>query len=363
MTECSFSEINVVDLLEKLESTKPPGMRIPYFGTLELTPDCNVKCVHCYVTHCEHDEKIIDYTETCRILDEVAQEGCVWLLLTGGEPLLRKDFSDIYTYAKKKGFILTLFTNGSLVTPAIAGLLHELPPKMVEISIYGATKETHERITGVAGSFERSLRGIKLLLEQNIKVTLKTMAMTLNKHEINDMHALASSLGVKFRFDPILNPGLDGSRQPCEYRLSPEEVVKLDREDPERAKEWTATFQRLDRRPFLSEALYTCGAGKGRFHIDAFGKLQLCTIARKPEYDLRKGSFHDGWYNFVPSVSAQKLTRSSACRTCEERGICNICPGWNLMEYDALDSQPVEYLCQIAHLRTEAFDTLKKETR
>ncbi len=362
MTVCSFEEMNVSEFVQKLLDNKPPGVRLPMMGTFELTPYCNLKCIHCYVTHCQHTEPVLNYTETCRILDELVAEGCMWMLLTGGEPFLRNDFIDIYTYAKKIGLLLTVFSNATLVTPEIASCFHDLPPHLVEISILGATAETHDRITGIAGSFQSAMKGIKLLLDHEIKVNLKTMAMTLNSHEIKDMQQLAASLGVKFRFDPIINPALDGSRQPCELRLSPEQVVRLDREDPERAKEWFKTYQEMDRQLVVPDTLYTCGVGKGRFHIDAFGKLQLCTIARKPDYDLRKGSFHDGWYDFLPKIAGQKLPRPSACRKCDDRLVCPICPGWNLMEYDTQDCQPVEFLCQIAHLRGEAFDTTRATT-
>ena len=302
MPDCEFLDIDITEFLTRIERNMTPGVRLPLFGTLELTPYCNVKCVHCYVTNCEYTDEVLSYQEVCRILDEVVEAGCTWLLFTGGEPLLRKDFVDIYTYAKKKGLLLTVFTNGTLVTPEIAHLFHDLPPRLVEISIYGATEETHDKITGVKGSFKNCLRGIKLLLDQDVRLRLKTMAMTLNVHEINAMKELAETLGVKFRFDPILNPVLDGSREPYRYRLSPEQVVDLDKEDPERAREWISTFETMDRNQERPDTLYICGVGRGRFHIDAFGKLQLCTIARRPEYDLRKGSFYDGWHNFLTKI-------------------------------------------------------------
>src|ERR1035437_1714272 len=97
--------------------------------------------------HCE-----LTYEEHCRILDEVAEAGCLWLLFTGGEIFARKDFLEIYTYAKKQGFLITLFTNGNLITPQIADYLVEWRPFSIEITLYGATRETYEALTGVRGS-------------------------------------------------------------------------------------------------------------------------------------------------------------------------------------------------------------------
>ncbi len=362
MTECSIPSVGFDALYERL-TEKRGQSRWASSGSIEVTPYCNMKCVHCYVSHCHWEGHILSYAEFCRILDEVAEEGCLWLLLTGGEPLLRDDFLDIYTYAKKKGIFITIFTNGTLITPDVARYLHDWPPKLVEISIYGATKATHESVTGVTGSFERCLRGIELLVEQGIKLNLKTVVMTLNKHECWEMKKLAKSFGLPFRFDPILNPELDGSRHPYDLRLTPEEVLTLDMEDPDRREEWIKGFQKrasLPKRGPFRDTVYLCGAGRFRFHMDAFGGLQACMITRQPSYDLRHGSFREGWQHFLPGVVEQKLEKPSPCRTCQYRAACVMCTGWAQLEYGTPEEQPIEYLCQLARLRTEVFDVAKK---
>jgi radical SAM protein with 4Fe4S-binding SPASM domain len=354
VTECSIPFEGFEALYWRLDE-KTKQNRLAYSGTIEVTPYCNMKCVHCYVANCHWEENILSYAEICRILDEIAEEGCLWLLLTGGEPFLRKDFLDIYAYAKKKGVFVTIFTNGTLITPEIARYLHDYPPRLVEISIYGATSATHESITGVTGSFKRCLRGIELLLEQGIRLNLKAMAMTLNKHEYWEMKKLAENFGVFFKTDFILNPALDGSRQPCDLRLTPEEVVRFDIEDPERREAWIKTYQSLPELPPCPDTLYVCGAGLAHFHIDSFGRLQPCIIARQPGYDLRQGLFREGWRNFLPSVVTQKQQQSSPCRTCQYRVTCPVCPGWTQLEYGTSEVQPVEYLCQIERLRAIHF--------
>ena len=101
---------------------KIQAKRIPVSGTIEPTLRCNLRCVHCYIPH-DFIEKELSYGEWCQVLDEIVTEGCLWLLITGGEPFIRDDILDIYTYAKKKGMIITLFTNGTLITPKIADYL------------------------------------------------------------------------------------------------------------------------------------------------------------------------------------------------------------------------------------------------
>ncbi len=335
---------------------KVAGQRVPISGSLELTFGCNLRCVHCYLDSC-HDglpgRQELSYEEICSVIDQIVDEGCLWLLLTGGEPLLRPDFQAIYTYAKRKGLILTLFTNGTLVTPEMADFLAEWRPFAVEITLYGRTQATYERVTGVPGSHARCLRGIELLLERKIPLKLKTMLLTLNRHELDAMAAYAEGLGVEFRFDPVVNAGLDGSPAPAAYRLPPEEAVAVEAADPvrrERWPEWYRTMLGADD----DGRLYTCGAGRHSFHIDPFGQLGLCTTAREPVYDLRRGSFREGWSKFLPTVLEQEPGEGYECGGCPLRPLCPQCPGWAQLEHGNPNKR-VEYLCRLAHLRAEAF--------
>jgi radical SAM protein with 4Fe4S-binding SPASM domain len=360
VTECSIQREGFDILLGRLnKQAEARKIRLAYLGTIEMTPYCNLKCRHCYVTQSKMEGHLLSSAELHRIIDEIAAEGCLWLLLTGGEPMLREDFLDIYTHSKKKGILTTVFTNGTLITPEIARYLHDLPPEKLEISIYGATQATYESVTGVPGSYERMMRGIDLLVEHDVDFELKTMLITLNKHEYWDMKKIAKDLGVKFRMDPILNPALDGSRQPCEFRLTPEEIIEIDTDDPERHADFEQWVAHFDGPPKVHDTIYTCGSGMGKFHIDGFGKLQMCTIAREPGYDLRQGSFREGWQEFLPEIRSRKITRPSLCRTCEYRNTCHICPGWAQLELGTLEEQPIEYLCEIARLRATRF--AKKE--
>jgi radical SAM protein with 4Fe4S-binding SPASM domain len=331
--------------------------RIPINGSIELTFRCNLRCVHCYCNLPANDsdaiEKELKTEELFHILDQFAEAGCLWLLITGGEPLLRKDFLEIYTYAKKKGFIITLFTNGTLMTPAIVAHLAQWPPHKVEITFYGATKETYERITGIPGSFERCKRGISLLLERDIPLELKTMVMTLNHDDVYQIKEYAEELGVKFRFDPVLNPRLDGSKGPCHFRLSPEEVFELDLADEKRIQEWREfckTFVGLNK----SESLFNCGAGVSSFHMDPYGQMSPCEMARFQEYNLRRGSFEEGWFEWMPEFLKLRPKGDYACARCDLISLCGQCPGWGWLEHGDPEV-PVEYLCRIAHLRAQAF--------
>lgn len=327
------------------------GQRIPTDGAIEVTFRCNLRCHHCYVVR-EAEEELTT-GEICRILDEIAEEGCFWLLLTGGEPFLRNDFFDIYVYAKRKGFIITLFTNGTLITSEIADFLKKWPPFSLEMSLYGMTEETYEKFTGVPGSFKSCMKGISLILERKIPLKLKTIVTTINKDELWKIKEFSESLGVDFRFDPHISARVDGSKEPCELRISPEEVVQLDLMDGGRSKEWKEFCQKYWGK-VNNDLLYTCGGGVSSFSIDPYGRMSVCEVSRSPSYDLRKGSFREGWHDFFPSLHKQKAVKDTKCRHCDLMSLCGQCPGWAQLENGDPES-PVEYLCQIAQLRAKAF--------
>ena len=337
--------------------------RIPISGMIEVTQRCNHQCAHCYVNLPINDKEArsreLTYDEHCRILDEITAAGCLWVCFTGGEIFLRKDFLDIYAYAKKKGLLPTLFTNGTLITPEIADYLVKWRPFNIEITLYGHTQKTYEKITGITGSYNRCLEGIHLLLVRGLPLRLKAVAVTLNRHEIQGMKRFVEDeLGMAFRFDAMINPRCDCSQSPLAVRLSPAEAVELDLQDPKRVKEWKRLAEEFGANyPSLkdNDRIWQCGGGLNSFAIDACGKLQACVISKNETYDLRKGSFQEGWQHFLLNVRQQKMTKQTKCVACEIKALCNMCPASAHLE--CMDAEaPVDYLCQVAHLRAYCFE-------
>jgi radical SAM protein with 4Fe4S-binding SPASM domain len=346
----SIPSIEYSDFSKRLQG-KSINSRLPVNGAFDITSRCNLRCIHCYIRGTSFGDELT-YPEICNILDQIADEGCLWLLLTGGEPLTRPDFTDIYKYAKKKGFFITLFTNGTLVTPEIADLLTELPPFAVEISLYGMTADIYEKITGVPGSFEQCLRGIELLRGTNLHLKLKSVMMTTNYHQVTDMRRYADSIGVPFRHDCLINARLDGSMEILKLRLSPDTIVALDMAFEKQVKAWQDYIERYGNVP-STDNLYYCGAGMNSFHISSTGQLNVCMVSREPGYDLRRGTFRDGFYNVFPGVRARKRKRFSECPTCDLKGICDQCPAWGQLEHGDPEAR-VDFLCQVTKRRVAA---------
>jgi len=325
-------------------------------GSLELTYRCNLDCVQCYCNLPPNDRAArsqeLSLAEMGDLLDQMAAEGCLWLLLTGGEPLLRSDFLEVYAYAKRAGLLVTLFTNGTLLSTEVADYLAEWPPRRVEVTLNGVTRETFEMVTRVAGSYDRCMRGIELLLERGLPLCLKTTVTKVNVHELWETKKYVEGLGLEHRFDAMLIPRLDGSREPCELRLTPGELVKLDMADDERWRE----VERLGHDLWgvvRGDDLYVCGAGERSFHVDPYGRLALCAISRGHTYDLRRFSFRAAWTEFIPWVRSLKMEQDVLCRKCPAIGLCGQCPGWSYLEHGDLET-PSEYVCAVGRARAEA---------
>lgn len=337
--------------------------QIPVNGTFELSNRCPLECVHCYNNLPMGDaaarKRELNTEEVCRVLDELADMGCLWLLLTGGEIFARHDFFDIYRHAKSRGFLLTLFTNGTLITERIADELARLPPFVIEITLYGRTKATYESLTGIPGSFEKCLRGIRLLLERGLPLKLKTVALTINRHEINAMKRFAEELGCEFKFDPMINPRIDCSSSPLAVRLTPEDIVALDLEEPKRVSEWRRLAMNFPV-PDLPEdgsmpTLYNCGGGVNSFAIDPYGDLTICVLSHVDKYNVRDGSVREGWETFLRKVRQKKITRVTKCTTCQLASMCGSCAANGELE-EGDPEAPVDFLCRVAHLRAEVFE-------
>jgi radical SAM protein with 4Fe4S-binding SPASM domain len=234
----------------------------------------------------------------------------------------------------------------------VADYLAEWPPRKVEVTLYGVTRETFEKVTRVAGSYDKCMRGIGLLMERDLPIYLKTTVTKLNVHELWDTKAYVEGLGLEHRFDAMLIPRFDGSKGPCEVRLRPEELVQLDMADGDR---WRALCRMGEDLwgAVRGDDVYVCGAGERSFHIDPYGHLSLCTISRGHTYDLRQGSFREGWAEFIPGVRSLKTEEVVPCRTCPAIALCGQCPAWSYLEHRDLET-PAEYVCAVGRARAEA---------
>ncbi len=337
------------------------GQRAPMQVSIEVTRRCPLECHHCYnnLPMGDQDARSRELTteEHFRMLDELVDMGCFWLLYTGGEIFARKDFLEIYTYAKKKGFLITLFTNGTLINERIADYLVEWPPFAIEITLYGRTRETYEALTQIPGSYDRCLRGIKLLRERGLPLNLKTVATSINKHEISSMRQFAEQeLGVEFKIDGQVNPRIDCSQSPLAVRLAPEEVVALDLAAPKGVSEYRRLAKHdAEHPPNLGQGntVYFCGGGMNSFAINAYGEVGICVISQQETFTIREAGVQKVWEESLLRLRQTKRTRVTKCVQCRIQSLCGMCPANGELENGDRES-PVEFLCHVAHLRATA---------
>jgi radical SAM protein with 4Fe4S-binding SPASM domain len=367
MNHCAeFADLSDVDYLAALYR-KTGQANIPFAGSLELTERCNLHCVHCYLgdqNELRHNRfRELNTGQWEGILDQVAEAGCLRLLITGGDPMLRKDFADIYRHAKELGLLVTLFTNGTLVTDAICNLFRELPPYKVEITLYGATAETYERVTGIPGSHARCWQGIGRLRALGVELGLKTVLLNQNKHEFQQLAEQAKTYGnQKFRFDVEIQAGFGRNLAPLVGRIDPADAVRLEFSDPAHAADWQEYYlRRQKQRPDPNDnRLYTCGAGISSFHINPYGGLQPCLTTRHISYDLGQGAFIEGWRSLQRKLANRKAPVGHACNSCENRMICNSCPASSMQETGA-EEIPAPSQCQMTQLRVQSIQHLIRQ--
>lgn len=344
------------------------GKRVPINAAIELTHRCNNDCIHCYCSLPAGDSGAIRGELTLReiekLFDDLQELGCLWLLITGGEPLLRPDFKEIYLSAKRHGFIVSLFTNGTLVTDEIADLLQKYPPFDVEITMYGATAETYEKVTRVPGSYRPYWEGVQRLLKRKVKLKLKTVALTINQHEMRQLNDIARGLGCEFRFDPVLNKRIDARTRtrPEEYRITPEDVVRLDLEFPERMKEHEEFCEKLVGEPDASRKVITCSAGRSTLHILPDGTVLPCQMLITMGWSIRERPLREIWEREFQKILDLERKFDLDCDRCGLQNLCGQCAGWSYVEYGRTDAQ-VQYLCDIARKREQSFPFLKGDDR
>jgi len=348
----------------------PPLARLD----IELTERCNNDCIHCSINLPAGDDaaRPREWTASAwkAVLDEAAGLGALVVRLTGGEPLLREDFEEIYLHARKRGLRVMIFTNATLLTPRLARLLRDVPPlEAVEVSAYGVTEETYEAVTRAPGSFGAFRRGLDLLRGHGVPFVVKGAVLPPTRHELDALEAWAAGLGgasgpasSALLFD--LRSRRDGSKNELikGLRLDGDEFVSIARRRGDAAvAEWRDLCARAGGP--RGDRLFTCLPWGGSAAVDPYGRLQYCLGLRHPDtvYDLAAGSLRAAVTEFLPRVKARRAADPAyleRCGRCFLKGLCEQCPAKSWAEHGTLDT-PVEYFCGIAHAQAVAAGLLE----
>lgn len=342
---------------------------------IELTERCGNDCVHCSVNRPAGDAEARSREWPAArwkaLLDEAAALGCLVVRFTGGEPLLRDDFAELYLHARRLGLRVMLFTNAALVTEGTAALLARVPPlEAVEVSVYGMTEATCEAVTRVRGSFAAARRGLGRLLDAGVAVAVKGAVLPPTRGEVEAFEAWASALPGASGPPPLvtlldLRSRRDGAKSAAIAAMRPdaEEFIRLSRRRGDAVVAEWREFAARSGGP-RGDRLFTCHGPGGSAAVDPYGRLQLCLGLRHPAavYDLAAGPLREAVTEFLPRLREARATDPAyleRCARCFLKGLCEQCPAKSWAEHGTLDT-PVEYFCGVAHAQAVAAGLLER---
>jgi MoaA/NifB/PqqE/SkfB family radical SAM enzyme len=314
---------------------------------------------------------------------EIKDAGSLGLLLTGGEPMLRPDFADIYREIAQMGFVLTLYTNATLVTPEIIRVLQDYPPHTIGITIYGASYETYERVTGNGVAYYKMLEGVSLLQKLPSKFTIRSTIIKDNFEDLDKVIRLTTTFGkgVEFNVSRIVTKQVRGGISDVEScRLTPEQnvavqekikndyiiapICKLLTEETIDIEERKSIMERVNGKTDIDMVgmhkkktiLYGCSAGLDSFTITWDGKLIGCQLLEDCWTDPFIEGFNEAWKSLPSKIRLPEI--SEQCKECKTS--CCACPATRLAETGSLGGWP-GYICKEGKLKEEMYNKLLKK--
>ncbi|MCX5707987.1 MAG: radical SAM protein [Candidatus Omnitrophica bacterium] len=334
------------DLYEKIVE-RTVDKFIPFKADWELTYGCNLKCIHCYQSGPDSRQEL-STQEAFSCLDQLAEMGCLYLTLTGGEVLTREDFFEIAGYAREKDFAIRIFTNATLLDEAGADKIKKLNPLSVEISLYSADQAVHESITGVLGSFARTVNAFRLLKERGVHTVVKTTFMKPNAGEFDGLQKFSREIDAPFTFTFTVIPTLDNSREVTRLRI-PE--AKL--EEMFIPRDWM--FEGVTEGGVRSfEPL--CSAGFNSLYISPYGEVFPCVTLRQDCGNIRETELKDIWGSgFFRELRGISFKDLKGCADCQLAAYCDRCAGLAWLEDKDLYG-PSRNDCTLARVRKMAMD-------
>ncbi len=345
----------------------------PLCGAFELTPRCNMNCRMCFIRMSEDEMKSVGRERTAKEWIELAKKakdaGMLILSLTGGEPLIRKDFKEIYTELSKMGFVISMNTNGILITSDIIDLFKQYPPSILHISLYGDNDETYEKLCRYPGGFTKVTKNIDALIEAGIKVGINATLNPMNVECLEGIYGFAKSRNLKVAPEIYMFPPVRNDNRETTVRFTPKQAGevtykchKLGKDDMAFKIHLWKLRKDLEFKPDVMECKafegqhLDCVAGRAMFWVTWDGKMTPCGMMNAPvTYPFDK-DFNECW-KYINEETG-KLLLPSACSSCSNRKACTVCGALCMAEGEGDCSKKPEYLCGL----TEEYVRLCLET-
>jgi len=317
-------------LMEEVQQ-RALALGVPLAVHLDVTYRCNERCVHCYLDHDDLGE--MTSSEIKGVLGQLAEAGTFFLTFSGGEVFMRQDFLELVAHARRHSFNVKVKTNGVMIREQEAGELRRLGVEQIQISVYSHRPEVHDAITKLPGSLKKTVRAIRFLKSQGLKVVLANVLMTKNASDYQGVQALARDLGIQYTLDPTITPKIDGDTSILDLRIPASELngVLHNSELVGDVDEFCAPPAAVTEDDMEG---YSCSAGHTSAYISPYGDVFPCVQFPLPSGNVRKQRFLDIWRNSVAlkevrSIHARDLP---VCSTCSHMASCTRCPGLAYME-------------------------------
>lgn len=340
---------------ERMLVDKASQRHIPLSAAFELLPLCNMDCKMCYLRLSKPETDALGGirppAQWLDLAGQLRDAGMVFLLLTGGEPFLYPGFLELYTRLRRMGFILTINTNGTLLTEKEADILAENKPRRVNITLYGTDSDMYQIICGDPRGFDRAIRAIRLLRARNIDTKLNVTLVPENVSALDDFHKIAAEFDIPIEVNPYVVPACRERRRPFDAstRLTPEQaadsyVRTLEHQLGDGFLSYIRgrlTLLRADS-PVAPKKAMTCRAGRSSAWISWQGNLIPCAFLPEPQINVFDQGFSEAWDALLPQIEAVRLPAD--CSGCAMRGLCNLCAAFARCDSAGADKPP-EFMC------------------
>lgn len=352
---------NISDYLYRKASIK----KIPLNGTFELSPVCNFTCKMCYLRKTmgqlkEEGKSLIPWEQWLDLAEKCRDEGMLYLLLTGGEPFLYPGFKELYRELHKMGFLISINTNGTLIDDEMIAWLKEAAPHRVNITLYGTSGDTYQRICGSYDGHQKAVAAILKLKEAGISVVINASMIPENEQDLEEIIAFGRKHDIPTRVATYMFPPVRRDAEETDSRFSPEEAAaiylrkQICSMDEDQCRDlFTHQLKGLDRPASVEDEdvwgtnmeYMRCRAGRSTFWVSWEGKMSACGMLPFPqeEYPFEK-DFRQCWLDLTNTVRTTKVL--SECNQCEKKEICNPCVAMLYAEHGDVN-QKAPYLCQM----------------
>lgn len=352
----------ITDYLHK----KAADSRIPLSGTFELSPVCNFACKMCYVrkTHEQiraEGKRLRTWQEWLELGRECSREGMLYLLLTGGEPFLYPGFRQLYEQLHQMGIILAINSNGTLIDRETVDWLKNHAPQRVNITLYGASRETYRRVCGNPEGFDRAMAAVDMLQEAGIPVVINASMIPENQEDLEKILHIGAERKLNTRVATYMFPPSRREREETDSRFTPEESARVamrklrciypEDQFREHVRSSLQSVHREEEDWGTDSDYMRCRAGRSSFWVSWDGSMTACGVMEFPKavYPF-SGKFRDCWDALTDCVRTTPVLRG--CAGCEKRELCKPCAAMVQLETGDANGK-AEYLCRVAQCMEE----------